>query len=96
MNGKRARKIRKLLNLKLPIKPDMRILNQTEKYVYFPSVVSEKPEMVKVTRTSVINAAKHRYNSAKKQLKGHKIPNIGKQDLEQEVATSITEEEISE
>jgi len=91
MNGKRARNIRRLLNLKLPVKPDMRVLKQVEKYVYFPKPLTNEPEMVKTTRTSVVNAAKYQYNSAKKQLKGHRIPDIRKQRLTQAATTPVVE-----
>ena len=78
MNGKRARNIRRLLNLKLPIKADIRVLKETEKFVYFPKPITGEPEMVKVKRQSILNAAKYQYGQTKKKLKGHKIPDIRK------------------
>ena len=88
MNGKRARNIRRLLNLKLPVKPDLRVLKQIEKYVYMPNAITGETEMVKVKRTTIANAAKYQYNSAKKQLKGHKVPDVRKQRLAQAAAAA--------
>lgn len=78
MRGKRARLIRKLTNTKLPVKPDLRVLKEVEKMVYFPNKVTGDMEMVKTKRTTVLNAAKYQYNRAKKQLKGARIPDIEK------------------
>lgn len=77
MNGKRARNIRKLLNLKLPVEADLRVGKKTNKMIYFDDGFGgTKAE--KVERVSIVNAAKFQYRQAKKKLKGHKVPNISK------------------
>lgn len=93
MRGKRARLIRKLTNTKLPVKADLRVLKEVEKIVYFPNKVTGEMEMVKAKRTTVLNAAKYHYKSAKKRLKkGLRIP-----DIEKNGGTVTTEtEEVTE
>ena len=80
MNGKRARNIRKLLKLKLPAKADLRVSGEVEKYVYTPKPITGDLEMVKVKRTSIVNATKFKYNKVKKHIKGHKVPSLDKKD----------------
>jgi hypothetical protein len=77
MNGKRARNIRKLLNLKLPVEPDLRIGKKVNKMVYFDDGFGGTKAQ-KAERISIVNAAKAQYRQVKKRLKGQTIPNISK------------------
>jgi len=73
MNAKRAKKIRKLLNIELPVKADYRISKKSEKMEYVTHPISGEVEAKKVERIIIVNAAKYQYQQAKKKLKGIKI-----------------------
>ena len=86
MNGKKARKIRKLLNLKLPVVADLRVGSEKEKYNYVENPQTGKVEMVKIKRISILNAAKHQYHQVKKQLRHVKLPKIVNSPISQKEA----------
>ena len=78
MNGKRARNIRKLLKLKLPVEADLRVGKKTSKMIYFDDGM-DGTKAQRAERISIVNAAKVQYRQAKKRLKGQKIPNVSKE-----------------
>jgi len=77
MNGKRARNIRKLTGTKLPVKADLRVMKETQKVAYFPDAFGET-QATNDKKITIVNAAKFNYNTAKKKLKGVKVPNLDK------------------
>lgn len=67
MNQKKAKALRKQLNLKLPIEADPRIAKKVKKKVYVTNKLG-LPMLQEVERIVIVNAAKYQYRQLKKML----------------------------
>ena len=79
MNGKRARKIRKLTKTTAGrgYSSDMRISKETFKMRYIEKPLTGELEATQVKMVTVVNAARHTYRQAKKKLKGVSLASVG-------------------
>lgn len=69
MRQKKVKALRKKLNLKLPVKADLRIVKKVKKVVYFTNP-DGSTKAVPSERIVVVNAAKYQYRQIKKIFKG--------------------------
>lgn len=69
MRGKKAKLLRKKLNLKLPIEPDYKVIKEVNRITYFTQADGTK-KAVPTKRKVIINASKHQYRQVKKMFKG--------------------------
>jgi len=67
MRQKKVKQLRKQIGLKLPVKPDLRVLKEVNKIAYF-TLADGSTKAVPVTRRVIVNAAKHQYRQIKKML----------------------------
>lgn len=68
MRQKKVKALRKKLGLKLPIKPDYKVVNRVKKTVYFKDKLGNRIATPS-ERVVIINVAKHQYRSIKKMMK---------------------------
>ncbi len=71
MRQKKVKALRKKLNLKLPVKADLRVIKKVKKVAYFTQL-DGSTKAVPVERVVVVNAAKYQYRQIKKIFKGIK------------------------
>lgn len=69
MRQKKAKALRKKLDLKLPVAQDLRVAKKVKKVVYFNDSLG-KPIATPVERVVIVNAAKYQYRQLKKIFRG--------------------------
>lgn len=69
MRQKKVKALRKRLNLKLPVKADLRVAKKVNKVAYFTDK-NGQTKAVPVERIVIVNAAKYQYRQLKKIFKG--------------------------
>jgi len=71
MRQKKIKAIRKQIGLKLPVKPDLRILKEVEKVAYLTDKFGVT-KAIPTKRIVIVNAAKAQYKQIKKLVKGQR------------------------